>query len=138
MSGGPQLLEGFRRVPGVRALLLVDLAGRIVDRVGFDDRRKRTEAATLVAGLHAAGARLSEAAGRPGPSLHRVPLEGGVILVCRVPPPGVHVLLLDVEGDGTGVEAALPPLLVELAEVVPGGPLVTDAVAFEASLETDR
>jgi hypothetical protein len=138
VSGGPQLLDGFREIPGVRALLLVDLAGRIVDRVGFDDRRARTEAATLVAGLHAAGARLSEAAGRPGPSLHRVPVDGGLILVCRVPPPGVHILLLHVEGDGSGVDDALPPLLRELAEVVPGGPLVTDAGVFEASLETDR
>jgi predicted regulator of Ras-like GTPase activity (Roadblock/LC7/MglB family) len=138
VSGGPGLLLGFAELPGVRGVLLVDLAGRVVDRVGFEVRRDRTQTATLVAGLHAAGARLSEAAGRPGRSRIRVRTEAGELMVVRVPPPAVHLLLLHLDATVPALDEPLEALLLKLAREVPGGPLVADAAAFEGTLETDR
>jgi hypothetical protein len=140
MTGGPGLLWDLSRLDGVRGVILVDLAGRIVDRVGFEDRRVRTQVATLVAGLHAAGARLAEASGRPGRNVLRIDAGGeGTLEIHRVPPPAVHLLLLHLEGGGKGpAPAELERLLLVLAAEVPGGPLVADASAFEKTLETDR
>jgi hypothetical protein len=138
MSSGPGLLVGFAELPGVRGVLLVDLAGRVVDRIGFDRRHDRTQAATLVAGMHAAGARLSEAAGRAGRSVIRIRVEESEIRVIRVPPPAVHLLVLHLESYGIPTDDEMEERLLRLAAEVPGGPLVSDASAFEATLDTDR
>ena len=137
----PGLLDPFVALSPVREALLVDLSGRVVDRLGFADRSARIQAASLVAGLHASGARLSEAAGNPGPALLRIRAGGSQVLLLRVPPPAIHVLLLHLNG-GDGVEEAweddLPGLLRALAPRIPGGPIVLEAERFEASLESDR
>jgi hypothetical protein len=138
MSGGPGLLHGFAELPGVRGILLVDLAGRVVDRIGFDRRQDRTQVATLVAGMHAAGARLSEAAGRAGRSVIRIRVDVREIRVIRVPPPAVHLLVLDLETYGEPTDDEMEERLLRLAAEVPGGPLVSDASAFEATLDVDR
>ncbi len=133
------LLDAFVALPEVRAALLVDLSGRVVDQYAFRDRAVRIQVATLAAGLHASGARLSEAAGHPGPSLLRIRTDHtGHLLLFRVPPPATHVLLLHVGGGWAPWEGELPHLLRELSLRVPGGPLITEATEFEASLEPDR
>ncbi len=138
MSGGPGLLAEFAELPGVRGVLLVDLAGRVVDRIGFERRQDRAQAATLVAGMHAAGARLSEAAARAGRSTIRIRVGEAEIRVIRVPPPAVHLLLLHLESYGEPTDESMEDRLRRLAAEVPGGPLVADASAFEATLDTDR
>jgi len=133
------LVDPFVALPFVRGVLIVDLSGRVVEQFGFRDRSARIQVASLAAGLHASGARLSEAAGHPGPALLRIRVEEGEILLIRVPPPAIHVLLLHVEGPReVGWERVLPPLLREIAPRVPGGPIVLDAASFEDSLEPDR
>lgn len=129
------LLDAFVALPEIRGALLVDLSGRVVDQFAFRDRAVRIQVAALVSGLHASGARLSEAAGDPGPSLLRVRAgEGEHLLLARVPPPATHVLLLHVGVPRAPWEGELPRLLRDLAPRVPGGPLVTEAALFEASL----
>lgn len=139
MSPERGLLDAFVALPYVRGALLVDLSGRVVEQFGFRDRSARIQVASLAAGLHASGARLSEAAGHPGPALMRIRVEGGEILLIRVPPPAIHILLIHVEGPReAGWERVLPGHLRELAPRVPGGPTVLDAASFEESLEPDR
>jgi predicted regulator of Ras-like GTPase activity (Roadblock/LC7/MglB family) len=130
------LLDAFVALPEVRGALLVDLSGRVVDQFAFRDRSVRIQAASLAAGLHASGARLSEAAGHPGPSLLRIRAgAAGHLLLLRVPPPATHILLLHVGVERAPWEEELPELLRGLAPRVPGGPLITEASDFEASLE---
>lgn len=133
------LLDAFVALPFVRGVLLVDLSGRVVEQFGFRDRSARIQVASLAAGLHASGARLSEAAGHPGPALLRIRVEDAEILLIRVPPPAIHVLVLHIEGPREeGWERMLPARLRELAPRVPGGPIVLDAASFEDTLEPDR
>jgi len=137
----PGLLDPFVALPRVREALLVDLSGRVVDRHGFADRAARIQAASLVAGLHASGARLSEAAGDPGPAVLRIRAGGRQLLLLRVPPPAIHVLLLHLDEGGEARESwenDVPGLLRALAPRIPGGPIVLEAERFEASLEPDR
>jgi hypothetical protein len=117
----------------------VDLSGRVVEQFGFRERSARIQVASLAAGLHASGARLSEAAGHPGPALLRIRVEEGEILLIRVPPRRSTCSSSTWrDRREPGWERRAPTHLRELAPRVPGGPIVLDAASFEDTLEPDR
>jgi hypothetical protein len=125
-------------VPGLEAAVLVDRAGRVVESRGVEDPSRLRKMATLVAALHASGARLSEASGDPGRA--RIQIEAGerIFLVIPLPRPGTQVLLLVPRAGARVAEAPLVDRLVErLTEELPVSPTMDprDAAAFESSLE---
>jgi hypothetical protein len=119
---------------GVRSAVLVDRSGRVIAEVGVGDRKALTKVATLIAGLHATGARLLEGAGDPGRSNLRIRAGAAELLMVPLPPPSTHVLLVVTDRVDEELRRGLPALAREMALAYPGLPAVTDPTAFEASL----
>lgn len=128
------LLEGLARRPEVRGAILVDRAGRVLEELGIGARERVVQVATLVAALHATGARLSESVGDPGRSDLRIAAGPVTLLLRPLPAPSTLLLLVVTEGDPGGLEGVLEEVARRVEEDVEAGPVVADARDFEASL----
>jgi predicted regulator of Ras-like GTPase activity (Roadblock/LC7/MglB family) len=132
---GAGLLGELDPFPGIEAAVLVDRSGRLVESRGVEDPARLRQVASLVAAMHAAAARLSEASGDPGRARTTVRAGERILLLDPLPWPSTLVLLLVLTEEGIiGVPPFLGGLVDRLQQDLPSGG-VTDAREFEASLE---
>ncbi|TVR51510.1 MAG: hypothetical protein EA421_15505 [Gemmatimonadales bacterium] len=131
------LLPPLETAPGVESAVLVDRAGRLVENRGLDDPSRLRQVASLVAAMHATGARLSEASGDPGRAWITVGAGDRTLLLVPLPRPGTLILLLVLTGDERRHARAFVERLVERIreELPPPAVSVDDPRDFEATLE---
>jgi len=131
------LLPPLETAPGVESAVLVDRAGRLVENRGLDDPFRLRQVASLVAAMHATGARLSEASGDPGRAWITVGAGDRTLLLVPLPRPGTLILLLVLTGDERRHARAFVERLVERIreELPPPAVSVDDPRDFEATLE---
>lgn len=131
----PGLLMELEPFPGIKAAVLVDRSGRLVESQGIDDPGRLRQVAALVAAMHATAARLSEAAGDPGRARTTVRAGERILLLAPLPWPSPLILLLVLTERGL-LEAA--PFLEAVMDRHPEdhpSMEVADARDFEGSLE---
>ena len=131
------LLPPLETAPGVESAVLVDRAGRLVENRGLDDPSCLRQVASLVAAMHATGARLSEASGDPGRAWITMGAGDRTLLLVPLPRPGTLILLLVLIGDERRHARAFVERLVERIreELPPPALSVDDPRDFEATLE---
>jgi hypothetical protein len=134
---GNSLLPPLETAPGVESAVLVDRAGRLVENRGLDDPARLRQVASLVAAMHATGARLSEASGDPGRAWITMGAGDRTLLLVPLPRPGTLILLLVLTGDEPDQARAFVERLVERIrkELPPPAMSVDDPREFEATLE---
>jgi len=134
---GDPLLPPLETAPGVESAILVDRAGRLVENRGLDDPSRLRQVASLVAAMHATGARLSEASGDPGRAWITMGAGARTLLLVPLPRPGTLILLLVLTGDDRHSARAFVERLVERIreELPPPAVSVDDPRDFEATLE---
>jgi hypothetical protein len=134
---GDPLLPPLETAPGVESAILVDRAGRLVENRGLDDPSRLRQVASLVAAMHATGARLSEASGDPGRAWITMGAGERTLLLVPLPRPGTLILLLVLTGDDPHPSRAFVERLVERIreELPPPAVSVEDPREFEATLE---
>lgn len=134
---GERLLPPLEIASGLTVAVLVDRAGRLVESRGLEDPSCLRQAASLVAAMHATGARLSEASGDPGRAWITMGAGSQTLLLIPLPRPGTLILLLVMEGGDTGpARTFVESLVVRIREEPPLPAMaVDDPREFEATLE---
>ena len=115
----------------------MDRAGRLVESRGLEDPSCLRQVASLVAAMHATGARLSEASGDPGRAWITIGAGSRTLLLIPLPRPGTLILLLILEGGDTGpARTFVEGLVARIRKELPLPAIaVDDPREFEATLE---
>ena len=130
-------LEILVDLQGLRRCAVLDRSGRILGHRGFPSRGEATETASLVAGIHASGGRLSQLLGETRPARIRTLGESRETLVLPLTSGGdplLLFLLMDAPTDGEALRGALE----EVGRVLGSGAVASGrevtAEGFEESL----